>query len=136
MDFGFGDTMPFASRLKKQGPRKPDPVARDLACSLEELYNGCTKALKVTRKASLLALAELLNGRVRAFKAALRAAVFRAKRGMGGNLQHLSTRKGFGAAERTCRRQFFLLFRSYFLKNPPPARVDRKGREQRVFKCR
>ena len=50
VDFGFGDTMPFASRLKKQGPRKPDPVARDLACSLEELYNGCTKALKVTRK--------------------------------------------------------------------------------------
>ena len=50
VDFGFGDTMPFASRLKKPGPRKPDPVARDLACSLEELYNGCTKALKVTRK--------------------------------------------------------------------------------------
>lgn len=51
VDFGFGDTMPFASRLKKQGPRKPNPVTRDLACSLEELYNGCTKAFKVTRKA-------------------------------------------------------------------------------------
>lgn len=52
VDFGFGDTMPFASRLKKQGPRKPDPVARDIPCSLEELYNGCTKTFKVTRKAS------------------------------------------------------------------------------------
>ncbi|CAM9722681.1 unnamed protein product, partial [Hapterophycus canaliculatus] len=50
VDFGFGDTMPFASRLKKQGPRKPDPVTRDLLCSLEELYNGCTKVFKVTRK--------------------------------------------------------------------------------------
>ena len=51
VDFGFGDTMPFASRLKKEGPRKPAPVSRDLACSLEELYNGCTKSFKVTRKA-------------------------------------------------------------------------------------
>ncbi|CAN0393826.1 unnamed protein product [Ectocarpus sp. 12 AP-2014] len=51
VDFGFGDTMPFASRLKKKGARKPNPVTRDLACSLEELYNGCTKAFKVTRKA-------------------------------------------------------------------------------------
>lgn len=42
--------MPFASRLKKQGPRKPDPVTRDLLCSLEELYNGCTKTFKITRK--------------------------------------------------------------------------------------
>ncbi|CAM9705651.1 unnamed protein product [Sphacelaria rigidula] len=50
VDFGFGDTMPFASRLKKQGPRKPDPVTRDLECSLDELYNGCTKVVKVTRK--------------------------------------------------------------------------------------
>ncbi|CAN0512781.1 unnamed protein product, partial [Laminaria digitata] len=49
VDFGFGDTMPFASRLKKEGPRKPAPVSRDLACSLEELYNGCTKSFKVTR---------------------------------------------------------------------------------------
>ncbi|CAM9738049.1 unnamed protein product, partial [Pylaiella littoralis] len=58
VDFGFGDTMPFASRLKKQGLRKPDPVARDLPCSLEELYNGCTKAFKVTRKARCLGFSE------------------------------------------------------------------------------
>eukprot|EP00904_Undaria_pinnatifida_P008570 jgi/Undpi1/4843/HiC_scaffold_19.g08196.m1 len=50
VEFGFGDTMPFASRLKKEGPKKPAPVSRDLACSLEELYNGCTKSFKVTRK--------------------------------------------------------------------------------------
>ncbi|CAN0344261.1 unnamed protein product [Ascophyllum nodosum] len=50
VDFGFGDTMPFAARLKKQNPRKLDPVKRDLFCSLEELYNGCTKTFKITRK--------------------------------------------------------------------------------------
>ncbi|CAM9824738.1 unnamed protein product [Ectocarpus fasciculatus] len=55
VDFGFGDTMPFASRLKKQGPRKPSPVTRDLACSLEELYNGCTKAFKRLNEAGELA---------------------------------------------------------------------------------
>ena len=52
VDFGFGDTMPFAARLKKQNPRKLDPVKRDLFCSLEELYNGCTKTFKITRKVS------------------------------------------------------------------------------------
>lgn len=65
VDFGFGDTMPFASRLKKQGPHKPDPVARDLACSLEELYNGCTKALKVTRKVSSRVLSSRAVRRLR-----------------------------------------------------------------------
>ncbi|CAM9779215.1 unnamed protein product [Choristocarpus tenellus] len=50
MDFAFGDTMPFASRLKKPGPKQPDPVVQDLECSLEELFNGCTKTLRVTRK--------------------------------------------------------------------------------------
>lgn len=50
VDFGFGDTMPFASRLKKQGPRKPDAVVRNLECSLDELYNGCSKVVKITRK--------------------------------------------------------------------------------------
>jgi DnaJ-class molecular chaperone len=48
--FGYGDTMPFASKLNKPGPKKPDPVLRPLPCTLIELYNGCTKKLSVTRK--------------------------------------------------------------------------------------
>uniref|UniRef100_A0A7S2V156 J domain-containing protein n=1 Tax=Fibrocapsa japonica TaxID=94617 RepID=A0A7S2V156_9STRA len=48
-DFGFGETMPFASRLQKPGPKKADPIAQDLPCTLEELFNGCTKRLKITR---------------------------------------------------------------------------------------
>lgn len=49
-DFGFGQSVPFASRLRRPGPQKMDPVVKDLPCSLEELFNGCTKKLQVTRK--------------------------------------------------------------------------------------
>ena len=49
-DFGFGESTPFTSRLKKTGPKKMDPVVSDLPCSLEELFNGCIKKLKITRK--------------------------------------------------------------------------------------
>mmetsp|Transcript_37210 Transcript_37210/g.48105 ORF Transcript_37210/g.48105 Transcript_37210/m.48105 type:complete len:249 (-) Transcript_37210:695-1441(-) len=49
-DFGFGQSVPFASRLQRNGPRKLDPIIKDLTCSLEELFNGCTKKLAVTRK--------------------------------------------------------------------------------------
>lgn len=48
-DFGFGESTPFTSRLGAQGPKKVDPVVINLACTLEELYNGCTKKLKITR---------------------------------------------------------------------------------------
>jgi len=50
MDFKFGDSMPFASRLEKPGPKKANPVIQELPCTLEELFNGCTKRLKITRK--------------------------------------------------------------------------------------
>ncbi|CAM9473462.1 unnamed protein product, partial [Discosporangium mesarthrocarpum] len=50
VDFAFGDTMPFASRLNKHGPKKPDPVVRDLECTLEELFSGCTKTFRVIRQ--------------------------------------------------------------------------------------
>ncbi|KAJ2375236.1 Molecular chaperone (DnaJ super) [Coemansia sp. RSA 2611] len=30
--------------------RRPNEVTRPLACTLEEIYNGCTKKLKVTRR--------------------------------------------------------------------------------------
>lgn len=49
-DFGFGDSIPFASRLRRTGPKKGDPILKDLPCSLEELFNGCSKKLAVTRK--------------------------------------------------------------------------------------
>jgi len=49
-DFGFGQSVPFASRLRRPGPKKMEPVFKDLPCTLEELFNGCTKKLQVTRK--------------------------------------------------------------------------------------
>ncbi|CAM9529315.1 unnamed protein product, partial [Chrysoparadoxa australica] len=49
-DFGFGDTVPFVSRLQKPSPIKANPVQHNLPCTLEELFNGCTKRLSITRK--------------------------------------------------------------------------------------
>jgi len=49
-DFGFGEATPFTSRLKKSGPKKGEPVVQELGCELEELFNGCIKKLKITRK--------------------------------------------------------------------------------------
>jgi DnaJ-class molecular chaperone len=49
-DFGFGDSVPFATRVKRPGPRKADPVVNTMACTLEELYNGCVKKHNVTRQ--------------------------------------------------------------------------------------
>ncbi|GMI06373.1 hypothetical protein TrRE_jg3156 [Triparma retinervis] len=53
-DFGFGESTPFTSRLKKAGPKKMDAIVKDLPCTLEELFNGCVKKLKVTRKSELV----------------------------------------------------------------------------------
>ncbi|OQS05065.1 hypothetical protein THRCLA_02754 [Thraustotheca clavata] len=33
-----------------RGNKRPEPLKRDLECSLEQLYTGCTKKLKITRK--------------------------------------------------------------------------------------
>jgi hypothetical protein len=49
-DFGFGQSVPFASRLKRPGPKKMEAIVTELPCSLEELFNGCQKKLSVTRK--------------------------------------------------------------------------------------
>ena len=49
-DFGFGDSVPFATRLRKVGPKKMEPIVRPLDCTLEELFNGCVKKYQVTRK--------------------------------------------------------------------------------------
>ncbi|KAJ2888810.1 Molecular chaperone (DnaJ super) [Coemansia asiatica] len=37
-------------RMQTGGSRRPQEVTRPLACSLEDLYKGCTKKLKVTRR--------------------------------------------------------------------------------------
>ncbi|RLN89130.1 hypothetical protein BBJ28_00012571 [Nothophytophthora sp. Chile5] len=49
-DFGFGDTQPFASSLRKKGPEKAPAIVQDLSCTLEELFLGVTKSLSVQRK--------------------------------------------------------------------------------------
>lgn len=48
--FGFSEATPFASKLNKPDPQKPNPVLYTLECSLTELYNGATKKFSVTRK--------------------------------------------------------------------------------------
>ena len=48
--FGFGESQPFASRLSRPGPKKPDALVHDLECTLSELYNGCVKKYEATRK--------------------------------------------------------------------------------------
>ena len=47
---GFGEAAPFASRLQKDAPRQAEPIQHDLLCTLEELFNGCTKRCRVTRQ--------------------------------------------------------------------------------------
>lgn len=49
-DFGFGDTMPFASAMRKKGPEKAEPIVSDLECTLEELFSGVSKTVEVARK--------------------------------------------------------------------------------------
>lgn len=48
--FGFGEAQPFASKLNRPGPLKPEPVVHNLECTLAELYNGCVKKYGATRK--------------------------------------------------------------------------------------
>ncbi|KAK7327839.1 hypothetical protein VNO77_21932 [Canavalia gladiata] len=51
--FGYGDDI-FSSfgegRPMSQGPRKAPPIERTLPCSLEELYKGTTKKMKISRE--------------------------------------------------------------------------------------
>lgn len=51
--FGFGDDI-FSSfgdgRPMSSGPRKAPPIEQKLPCSLEELYKGGTKRMKISRE--------------------------------------------------------------------------------------
>ncbi|KAL3672392.1 hypothetical protein V7S43_003077 [Phytophthora oleae] len=49
-DFGFGDTQPFASSLRKKGPEKAESIVREVLCTLEELFMGTSKSIVVERK--------------------------------------------------------------------------------------
>ncbi|KAI7851941.1 hypothetical protein BDC45DRAFT_466702 [Circinella umbellata] len=48
--FGGGGGMPRGARRQQQQPQKPPAIKRPLPISLEDLYKGTTKRLKVTRK--------------------------------------------------------------------------------------
>lgn len=51
--FGGGGMPPGMGRgggTTRRGPQKPEAVKRQLPCSLEDLYSGATKKLKVTRQ--------------------------------------------------------------------------------------
>lgn len=50
-DFGFGDTQPFASAMRKPAgaAAKAPPIDKPLECSLEDLFLGATKAVSVDR---------------------------------------------------------------------------------------
>ena len=48
--FGIGESKPFASKLSRPGPKKPDAIVQNLECTLSELYNGCVKKYEATRK--------------------------------------------------------------------------------------
>lgn len=49
----FGDDI-FSSfgegRPMNQGPRKPPPIEKTLPCTLEELYKGTTKKMRISRE--------------------------------------------------------------------------------------
>jgi DnaJ family protein B protein 4 len=48
-DFGFGNTLPFASSLRKKGVEKADPITSSIECTLEELFNGAIKTILIKR---------------------------------------------------------------------------------------
>ncbi|KAG2407851.1 hypothetical protein LR48_Vigan01g266700 [Vigna angularis] len=49
--FGNGMFSPFAEgRPMNQGPRKAPPIEKRLPCTLEELYKGTTKKMKISRE--------------------------------------------------------------------------------------
>lgn len=59
--FGGGGGFGMGGRAgMTQRPRKQDTVKTALKCTLEELYNGCQKRLKITRKVRKAPLVALL----------------------------------------------------------------------------
>lgn len=50
MPGGMGQAMPGGGPARPRGPQKAEPVKRQLLCSLEELYEGTTKRIRITRQ--------------------------------------------------------------------------------------
>ncbi|CCI11232.1 hypothetical protein ABG067_007147 [Albugo candida] len=48
--FGFNETLPFASGMKKNGAEQAKPIEHDLQCTLEELCYGDVKRVPIQRK--------------------------------------------------------------------------------------
>lgn len=49
--FGGGsDEEGFSNASKRGRPQKQETVEYDVNCSLEEIYTGCTKKMKITKK--------------------------------------------------------------------------------------
>mmetsp|Transcript_7757 Transcript_7757/g.16701 ORF Transcript_7757/g.16701 Transcript_7757/m.16701 type:complete len:325 (+) Transcript_7757:272-1246(+) len=49
MPFGFGG-MPGMGGMRQAGPRKAKAIEQTLYCTLEEIYTGCTKKMKISRQ--------------------------------------------------------------------------------------
>ena len=47
---GMGGMGGMGGTKRSRGPVKDAPIQRELPVSLEDLYSGCTKKLKITRK--------------------------------------------------------------------------------------
>lgn len=46
----FGESGGFGGGSMNQAARKASPIENTLPCSLEELYNGTTKKMKISRQ--------------------------------------------------------------------------------------
>lgn len=60
MPGGFGG-MPGRSSMRSNGPRKDQPIENTLSLSLEELYTGVTKKMKISRNAGGKSVSEILE---------------------------------------------------------------------------
>mmetsp|Transcript_11094 Transcript_11094/g.19316 ORF Transcript_11094/g.19316 Transcript_11094/m.19316 type:complete len:347 (+) Transcript_11094:156-1196(+) len=67
MPFGFGGQGgPGRGRPQQSGPRKAAPIEHQLQCTLEELYAGCTRKMKISRQVSGKTETEVLEINVKA----------------------------------------------------------------------
>uniref|UniRef100_A0A7S3R873 J domain-containing protein n=1 Tax=Dunaliella tertiolecta TaxID=3047 RepID=A0A7S3R873_DUNTE len=64
--FGGGGFGPYGGRASSMGPRKPRPIEMQLGCTLEELFTGCTKRMKIHRRTSRGPVSEVLEISIKA----------------------------------------------------------------------
>lgn len=44
----------FGRKGGRGNPKKGDPIEMDLMCTLEEIYNGCVKKMKITHRVTAI----------------------------------------------------------------------------------